>query len=366
MVLGGFITWRRTMRKFIFTELAIILCLLLTGGAYALNSTTFNSNTNSSTFGNETKFFRVKNAHSPDPGFTNGTINIQDEAVLMQAYVNNSNASVVAQNTILTITLPTGFAVSQSATATLRSDNTGTMSDSVSMTDGQPFGLVFDQNAPVNVAKRSGTGENNYMNTPTGNYSINGNVMTVNLGDWVGGTNQQGVVTVRVLVTRQAPAPAPTPAPAQTSQPVAFVCTLSKSPTSNTFTAESNASAAGATVSSYNFVVKDSNGNIVDNQTLSTSAFSASYSFIQTNPGTYTVSAVINSNKGSTSSSSCTQQITVAQPAVLPATTTATPVVTSTPAPAKVPNTGASVLGVFTGTSVLGAFGHYIFRRYRP
>src|SRR5205823_4629997 len=83
---------------------------------------------------------------------------------------------------------------------------------------------------------------NNYVNVATGNYRINGNVMTVDMGDWAGGTNQQGLVTVRILVNRNSVLPA-------------FACTgLSRTFIDNnhsTFTASSNGAAAGANISSY-------------------------------------------------------------------------------------------------------------------
>jgi hypothetical protein len=222
------------------------------------------------------------------------------------------------------------------------------------MVDSQPFSLVFDQNAQVYIAKRSGTTTNNYVNNATSNYQINGNAMTVNLGDWAGGDNQQGLVTVRVLVTRPPAVQLP-----------AFACTgLSRSSIDNnrsTFTASSNGQAAGVNVSSYTFTVKDSTGRVVDTNTVNTNGQSATYNFNQTNSGTYTVTSIVNSDKGATSATStCTQSVTV--PAVLSSTTTpVTPTVSKA-----LPNTGAGdILGIFTGTSALGAGAHYAVRRFR-
>jgi len=358
------------MRRLLFVTFATFISFLLSGGAYAMTnelsgsscstqscstSAAFNTNTSSSIYGgaNEANFLRIKNANSSNPGFTSGTIDINDDAVLMQALVNNASTTDIARNATLTITLPIGFATTQTAMATLRADNVSSISDSATMVDSQPFGLSFDQNAQVYIAKRSGTATNNYVNTATNNFQINGNVMTVNLGDWAGGTNQQGLVTVRVLVTR---------APAV--QLPAFACTgLSRTSIDNnrsTFTASSNGQAAGVNVSSYTFTVKDNTGRVVDTNTVNTNGQSATYNFNQSNSGTYTVTSIANSDKGATSATStCTQSVTV--PTVLSSTTTVTPTASKA-----LPNTGAGdILGIFTGTSALGAGAHYAVRRFR-
>src|SRR6185503_6257713 len=135
---------------------------------------------------------------------------------------------------------------------------------------------------------RSGTSANNYVNTAASDYRIDGNVMMVNLGDWSGGANQQGLVTVRISVLRN------------TVVTPAFACTgLNRSSIDNnrsTFTASSNGQAAGVNVSGYTFTVKDGTGRVVDTNTVSTSGQSATYNFNQSNSGTYTVTAIANSD----------------------------------------------------------------------
>jgi len=332
--------------------------MAMTSVVSGTTSAALNSNTASSSYGgaNEANFLRIKNSNSPNPGFTSGTIDINSDAVLLQAFVSNSSSSEMARNVGLTITLPAGFSTRQTITATLRSDNAGSLSDSATMVDSQPFGLAFDQSAQVYVAHRSGTGDNDYANDATGNYRINGNVMSIDLGDWTGGQNQQGLVTVRINVLRN-------PAPVLP----AFACTgLSRSSIDNnrsTFTANSNGQAAGVNISGYTFTVKDAAGRVVDTNTVNTSAQSAAYNFNQSNSGTYTVTAVANSDKGATAVTNvCTQSVTV--PAVLSSsTTTTTPTPTTTHA---LPNTGAGdVLGIFSGVSAFGAAGHYAVRRFR-
>jgi hypothetical protein len=314
----------------------------------------FNSQTNSADYGgmDESQFFRVKNASSPQPGFTNGTIDIDGDAVLMQAFISTQSGAQAATGTTLTITLPTGSAFTQTATATLSAVNASSISDSVSMRDSQPFSLAFDQTAPVYVAHRANNGTGDYVNVATNDFSISGNVMTVRLGNWGSAAGDQGVVTVRVKVM-----------PGQTT---AFACTnLQRTSIDNnrsTLTANTNGQAAGANVSSYTFTVRDSGNRVVDTRSVNTTAQTANYDFNQTNPGTYTVSAVANSDKGSTAgSTSCSQRITVSAPAVVAAANTTA----NTPS-AAIPNTGAGdVLGIFSGAGLVGSAGHYIYRRYR-
>jgi hypothetical protein len=361
------------MRKTLFVALAACLSLILPGGVLALSGLTgsqcqqscqntgasFDSNVNSSSFGNanEAFFFRAKNANSPNPGFTNGAVQLDDNAVLVQALVNNDSGSgSLARNTVLTITLPSGSAALQTATATISADNAGSVTDNVTFKDSQPFSLVFDQNASVFIAKRASS-TSDYVNVATNNFRVNGNVMTVFMGDWAGGANQQAQVTVRLLVTRPSVQPV---------QPAAFVCTgLTRTPIDNnrsTFTASANGTAAAANISGFTFTVKDSSGRLVDTFTASTSSQSAAYNFNQAGSGSYTVTAVAGSDKGTTAvSSACTQTVTV--PAVLSSATTAA---ANTPKPTALPNTGAGdVLGIFSGASAVGGAGHFLLRRYR-
>jgi hypothetical protein len=59
-----------------------------------------------------------------------------------------------------------------------------------------------------------------------------------------------------------------------------------------------NAKVENATVSNYVFTTKNSSGSVVDTKTFTTNALSQAYEVEQTTPGTYTVKAVINTNKG--------------------------------------------------------------------
>jgi hypothetical protein len=144
--------------------------------------------------------------------------------------------------------------------------------------------------------------------------------------------------------------------PPVTPPVVSFACTeldvTNIDRTHYDFTAK--ASASNATVTSYGFTAKDANGNTVDTNTVTTGALSALYHFNQSTAGTYTVSAIVNTDHGSTSASACTKQITVA----------AVPTTPVTPTTTTLPNTGAGdVLGIFTGASSLGAVGHFVVSR---
>lgn len=115
-----------------------------------------------------------------------------------------------------------------------------------------------------------------------------------------------------------------------------------------------------ATITSYDFVTKDSTGKVVDSKNFATSASSQVYPFNQSNSGNYSVTATVNTNHGSDSGSNCTKQITVA--AVAAATTTTPTSNTAT----TLPNTGAGdVFGLFAVASAAGGAAHYGVRRFR-
>src|ERR1700742_3404977 len=128
------------MRKTLLVALAALLTIMFPAAAQAMTAltgssgtnVTLNSNANSPNYGNanEAYFFRAKNANSPNPGFTNGTVQLNDTAVLVQAFVaNDSGSGSLARNTVLTITLPTSYTTSQVVTATISANNAGSLTD---------------------------------------------------------------------------------------------------------------------------------------------------------------------------------------------------------------------------------------------
>ncbi|MBA3757446.1 hypothetical protein H0X09_01100 [Candidatus Saccharibacteria bacterium] len=120
--------------------------------------------------------------------------------------------------------------------------------------------------------------------------------------------------------------------------------------------------AENAVIQSYTFTVKNSGGSMVDTKTVNTSATSAVYNFDRSAAGSYTVSVIVNTNKGSTYASSlCTKHITVKEQP----TTPTTPPVVQGKTTEELPNTGAgSLLGLFAGASAAGSAVHYAVRRY--
>jgi hypothetical protein len=265
--------------------------------------------------------------------------------------------NAIAHNTVVSVQLPNTNTTSSQATAFISSDNSQPrmISDTLDFSAGSAFSVTFDRNSPVNMTSRTDSGQGDFAtNQVSGITFSDDRNMRVILGDWPGGFNRHGILTLTALVHTSTATQA-----VAATQSVAFNCS-SLSATGNTFTAQSNGQAAGVTISSFVFTVKDANGNTVDTQTVTTNAQNAVYNFNQSNPGTYTVNAVINSDKGSTAASACSRQITVAsQSSTLSASTTNNQ-------PAQVPNTGAGdILSVFAGASSVGAIGHYVLYRRR-
>lgn len=179
-----------------------------------------------------------------------------------------------------------------------------------------------------------------------GNYRVSAVVNTDK-----GSTNASDC-TKCITVKEQPPAPKPK-----------FACTgLDFNEASGTqFDFTAHGSAQDAVIASYGFVAKNANGDVVDTKTVTTAATQASYTFNQTNPGNYSISAVVNTDKGSTNASDCTKTVTVKEQPATPVTPVVLPAHT-----APLPNTGpGDVLGLFTGVSAFGTAGHYLVSRRR-
>jgi LPXTG-motif cell wall-anchored protein len=326
------------------------------------NSFTDAPNPDAPAGGDERAFFEAANSSSSTQNSYTDNLSVQDgQRIQMRVYIHNdANPNLMgvdgatAHNVSVIVQLPTSGS-SNTATAYISSTNSRPLqiSDTVSFSSSVPVSVSLDRNSPISITKRTNNGAGDFVTaTATGVELTDENNFKVNLGDWPGGFNRHGILTFMAIVHTN------------TVQPAAFVCSsLERSTIDNnrsTFTTRSNGTAAGATVSSYTFTVKDSSGRVVDNSTVNTSAQNAAYNFNQSGAGTYIVSSVVNSDKGSVNCTS--QQVTVASPtATLSASTTTPPA-----AAASLPNTGASdVLGVFSGASLLGGAGHYLVRRYR-
>jgi LPXTG-motif cell wall-anchored protein len=349
------------MRKLRIISLFASLAILLFPAIAAAAPVTFNSLTNSPTYGNsnERYFFRAKNADSSSGGFTNGTVTVDSgNAVLMQAYINN-NTSATIENVKLTITLPTASSTSQTVTAVISASNSNpsSISDTVTFAGTTAFTMSFDSNASVNITRGS--------TITSSNASISGNVLTADLGN-LAGPNDRVLVTARALVNNQqtttnTTTSTPSTTTSTNTNPVLACGTLTLGSDNRTLTL-TNPTATNATIASYTFTTRNSAGGTVHTVTNPVSAQNANvYTFTQTTPDTYTVSAVVNTDKGSTAANACTHQFIVQAPVTLSASTT-----TTTPTATKLPNTGAGdTVAIFVTAVALASGGHYILFRRR-
>jgi HKD family nuclease len=196
------------------------------------------------------------------------------------------------------------------------------------------------------------------------------------------GTTEPGVCVKQVTVEEQQP-PQPT-----------FSCTaLDVVKIDRThYTLTAHAAVQNATVQSYTFTVRNSANAVVDNKTVTTNALTATYNFNQTTEGTYTITALITTDKGTTAPGVCVKQVTVQKeetpPTKPPKTPPVTPSSTSTAvssstssssssAPAGgsgggstttvLPNTGpgdtTDVIGIMVSVITSTAAGYYVYAR---
>jgi hypothetical protein len=241
-------------------------------------------------------------------------------------------------NVVLKATLPANGGVSTATATTDLGGNSGTHdSVTVNLGSGQTQAL---ENGTTVLYDGNGHAVKTLGDTIT---SSGVNVGTIN-----------GSTTVFVNFKAKVSCPPVTP------PQVKFACVeLDSTQVDRThFDFTAKASAQNATVQSYGFTAKNSSGTTVDTVTLASSALTSPvYHFNQSTAGTYTVSAVVNTDHGSTQvTSACTKQVTVA---AVP--TTPTPEVKGT---TTLPNTGAGdVVGIFAGASAAGTAAHAIVSR---
>ncbi len=318
---------------------------------------TFNSITDNPSVGDERTFLTVKDASSSGP--VQGSVNVHDnEELIFRVYFHNnaaSNLNLVAHNTRVKILLPHTASTSTYAAGYISADNANpvVVAATADLTGSSPFTVEYEAGtAQLWNGVFRGAQLNDSIVTTTGAQvgynAIDGNVP--------GCSEFSGFVTIKVRVHM------PTTPQAQ------FSCTgLDVNQVDRTrFDFTAHGSATNATIQSYGFTAKDSNSNTVDSQTVNTSATSAVYHFNQPNAGTYTVSAIVNTDHGSTSpSATCTKQVTVVAPPTTPPPATPPPV-TPTSVGKEIPNTGAgSTIALFSGVSALAGIGHFVFRRVR-
>jgi hypothetical protein len=313
--------------------------------------------------GDERAFFEVKDASSTsvNEGFSDSLAVRDGQRIMMRVFIhNNANPSLMgienakAKNTSVMVQLPSNLDTSNTPVAYITADNATPrqISDTISLSGTGSFSLTFDQSS-VNITDRSNEGNGDFVTHAAGTLDFkDSSNLRVELGDWPGGFKRHGSLTFTAVVHSNNTT---TTTATQTCSAL-DVNGIDRSRA--TFTAHS---ASGVSATGYSFTVKDPSGNTVDSSTVNTNATTAVYNFNQSNPGTYTISAVTNT-AGVTNNTACVRQITVqSAPVTLAASTT-----TTTPATTTLPNTGVGdALGVFTGASVLGTAGHYALRRYR-
>lgn|GEM_PF-3144311 len=310
---------------------------------------TFNSITDNPFWGDERYVVKVRDVNASTNASSTKMTVTDNQEVLVTVYFHNNAAAklnLVAKNTKVQVNLPSVTAANQELKATISADNAnpGSVFSTADLTNANPFRLEY--------ISGSAQLKTNNVTTTLSDSVVGGGVLVGTNGpdgNVPGCSEFAGKVSFRVKVKVEHP------------QPVSkFACdALDVSKVSRTrFDFTAHASATNATVQSYVFTAKDANGNVVDTQTVSTSALSANYSFNQTKAGTYTVSVVVKTDKGDAPVNACEKQVTVEE-----APHEATPVVSGKVT--ELPNTGAgAVAGIFAGVSALAGAGHYVFRRY--
>ncbi len=305
---------------------------------------TFNSITDNPVWGDERQLLKSRDVNASTSTYSTSTQVTDNEEVLLTVYFHNnaaSNLNLTATNTQVKVALPSTSGTTLTPEAFISADNANPNQvwATADLTSSQPFTITYEPGSAKLYT--------NYVN----GLQISDNVVTTGTEIGSGGTDGKvpgcsqysGYVTIRVRVHV-----VPTPQ-------VSFACTeLDINQIDRThFDFTAHATAQNANIQSYVFTAKNGNGSTVDTNTVNTSALSAVYHFNQTTAGTYTVSAVVNTDHGSTSASACSKQITV---------TSTPPQVLAT----SLPNTGpGDVLGIFAGVSSLGAAGHYAVRRFK-
>jgi hypothetical protein len=216
-------------------------------------------------------------------------------------YNNGANLEgvSVAHNTVL------GFAVdnadytnSHTLSATIKSNETSAISDTATITcGGQKVALEYVGVSGFNTTDTSGL------------YGINGDPINGASIGRAGGVvpgcwNYRARVNVQVRIKVQ-----PKPVVKECVASV-FAAFTRVNRTTFDFTARANVD--NAVVTSFIFTAKDKNGAVVDTKTVTTSANNASYRFAKDVAGDYTVSVVINTDKG-VATGDCAKTVTVTE-----------------------------------------------------
>ncbi|HET7629881.1 MAG TPA: hypothetical protein VFK03_00740, partial [Candidatus Saccharimonadales bacterium] len=309
---------------------------------------TFNSITDNPTWGDERYLVKARDVNAGSNTYSTNMSVTDNQELLVAVYFHNnaaSNLNLVAKNTKVAVNLPSGTSTSKEIRATISADNATPLSvfSTMDLNSSEPFALQY--------IAGSAQLKTNYVTTSLSDSIVNGGTLVGTSGadGKVNGCGQfSGYATFRVKVKTEKKPPV-TPE---------FACkALDVDKVSRTrFDFTAHASASNATVQSYVFTAKDADGNVVDTETVTTSALSAGYTLNQDKPGTYTVSVVVKTDKGDAPVDHCVKQVTVEEEETPPAVKGESK---------ELPNTGAgAVVGLFAGVSVLATAGHFAFRRF--
>ncbi|MEX1059159.1 MAG: hypothetical protein WEC17_01885 [Candidatus Saccharimonadales bacterium] len=313
---------------------------------------TFNSITDNPTWGDERFLVKARDVNAAPSTLSTKMSVTDNQELLVAVYFHNNaaaNLNLVAKNTKVKVDLPSGTASNQELKAFISADNATpqTVFSTMDLTSGSLFTLQF---IPGSAQLKT-----NFVTTALSDNIVKDGVLVGTNspnGNVPGCGEFSGFATLRVKVK------------VEKEQPQSkFACeALDVTKVNRTrFDFTARASVTNATVQSYVFTAKDANGNIVDTQTVNTSALSANYTFERDVAGTYTISVVVKTDKGDASGTQCVKQVTVEAPPVTPPPTP--PVVSGKVTEIPVTGPGA-VVGIFAGASALAGVGHYIFRRY--
>ena len=293
----------------------------------------------------EGNIYRVKNV-TKNTDFTDPVSADACDVLQYWVRVHNVGPTEAVANVKLKATFPSSATTSNVSTMTVTGDNIHptSVTDTATVNLSSSQSLIY-QGGSTQLFDANGV----FMkNLPDGITQGGVNIGTVGVS-----VNQKRFVQFKVKINCPQP-----PAPK-----VKFACTaLDVTKVDRTrFDFTARASVENATVQSYVFTTKNSAGSTVDTTTVTTNALSAVYHFNQSTAVTYTINAIVNTDKGNTGVTKvCTKQVTVEAPPVVQGG------VTPPPAQQPLPKTGAAgVAGLFAGASALGTAGHYLFRRYR-
>jgi uncharacterized repeat protein (TIGR01451 family) len=285
--------------------------------------------------------YRIKNI-TKNVDFTDPAVADACDVLMYKVRIHNPGPSPLT-NVNVKATLPGGAATSHTSTATVTASDAmpASTSDSATVNLSSSQSLSYVGSSTELLDANDGF----IKNLPDGVTS--GGVSIGNVGVSI---NEKRFVQFKVKVSCPQP------------PKVEFACkALDVNKVSRTrFDFTAHASASNATVQSYVFTAKDADGNVVDTETVATSALSAGYTLNQDKPGKYTVSVVVKTDKGDAAVDHCVQTVTVEEEETPPTTP---PVVEGKTT--ELPNTGAgAVVGLFAGVSALATAGHFAFRRF--